>query len=62
MAIGSSGRVVVELDPQLKHKLHVALREDGKNMKDWLVENAKAYLEGRYQPTLDLLKNGGGTA
>ncbi|MBT4129395.1 MAG: hypothetical protein HON27_17835 [Candidatus Marinimicrobia bacterium] len=55
MAIGTGGRVV---DPALKHELHVALREDGKNLKDWLIENANMYLQARQQPSLALFDEG----
>lgn len=58
MAIGSSGRVVVELDPMLKQELHVALREDGRNLKDWLIDNAISYLESRQQSSLPLFEYG----
>lgn len=56
MAIGESGRVVVELDPELKRELHSALREDGKNLKDWMIENANLYLETRQQSSLPLFE------
>ena len=35
MAVGESGRLVVEIDPNLKKELHQTLREDGTNLKDW---------------------------
>jgi len=57
MAIGESGRVVVELDPALKRELHSALREDGRNLKDWMIENANLYLETRQQSSLPLFNS-----
>lgn len=45
MPIGSSGRVVVELDPEFKRALHDALRRRGSNLKSWLVEQAVALLQ-----------------
>jgi hypothetical protein len=44
MSIGSSGRVVVELDPQLKRQLYSALAARGMSLKEWLVLNAKQFL------------------
>ena len=45
MPVGDSGRIVVELDPQLKTKLHAAIKADGSNLKEWLVTRAEEYLE-----------------
>lgn len=44
MSIGSSGRVVVELDPQLKRQLYSALAAKGMSLKEWLVLNAEQFL------------------
>lgn len=44
MSIGSSGRVVVELDPQLKRQLYSALAARGMSLKEWLTLNAKQFL------------------
>ena len=49
MAIGSSGRVVVDLEPDLKQRLHSALALDGRSLKDWFVQSATEYLERRVQ-------------
>lgn len=44
MPIGSSGRIVIEVEPELKQSLHVALRRNGSNLKEWFVEKAEEYL------------------
>ena len=44
MPIGSSGRVVIEVEPELKKALHAALRENGSNLKEWFVEQALGFL------------------
>ena len=44
MSIGSSGRIVIEVDPELKRALHLALRRKGTNLKVWFVENANEFL------------------
>ena len=52
MAVGSSGKVLVEVAPDLKKELYVALRRDGLTMKDWFLQNARAYLASQRQPEL----------
>ena len=52
MAIGKSGKVLIEIEPDLKHQLYVALRRDGLTMKDWFLRNATEYLASRRQPEL----------
>lgn len=48
MAIGTSGRIVIEVEPELKQLLHTALQKEGLTLKDWFVENARHFLyEGR---------------
>jgi LEA14-like dessication related protein len=45
MSIGSSGRVVIEIEPEMKRALHLALRQNGSNMKEWFVQQAEAFLK-----------------
>lgn len=52
MSIGESGRVVIEIEPDLKRELHVALRHDGTNLKNWFVEQATSFLSERGQISL----------
>lgn len=54
MSIGPSGRIVVEVEPELKRELHSALVKDGKTLKDWFVTQAIDYVEGHQQLTLRL--------
>jgi len=44
MARGESGRVVLEIDPALKHRLHVRMAEEQRSLKDWFIEQASRYL------------------
>lgn len=44
MAVGSSGRVVVEISPELKQELHAVLRLNGSNLKEWFVQQALDYV------------------
>ena len=46
MSRSSSGRMVVELDPALKKRLHAALSLDGITLKEWIRQQAEAYLAG----------------
>jgi len=52
MARGPSGRVVIEVDPELKRELHAALVADGDTLKDWFIGRARQFLAERNQPDL----------
>jgi hypothetical protein len=47
-----SGRVVVELQPELKLALHAALAAEGLSLKEWLVRNAETFVARHRQPAL----------
>ena len=53
MAIGTSGRIVIEADPELKRLLHATLQKDGLTLKDWFTEQARKYLYDDRQLALD---------
>jgi predicted Rossmann fold nucleotide-binding protein DprA/Smf involved in DNA uptake len=44
MPVGRNGRIVVELDPDLKRRLHARLRSEGRDFKGWLLERVQDYL------------------
>jgi|CXWL01.1.fsa_nt_gi hypothetical protein len=52
MSIGASGRVVIEVDPELKKALHAALMRDGLTLKDWFIQSAESYLRNTTQGAL----------
>lgn len=52
MARGGSGRVVIEVDPKLKHNLYVALAASGSTLKDWFVREAERHCANALQPPL----------
>ena len=52
MAKGSSGRIVIEIDPDLKQELYGALEKEGLNLKQWFLENVETYLRDRSQLSL----------
>jgi hypothetical protein len=51
MARGSSGRIVLEINPSKKGELYDALTKDGKTLKDWFLGQAEHYLNERKQPS-----------
>ncbi len=62
MAVGPSGRIVVDIDPDLKHELHAALEQDGVSLKQWFIERAKEHLRDRGQLCLPLMVSDGDQA
>ena len=44
MAKGTSGRLVIEIDPDLKKVLYQALGDEGLNLKQWFLSNVEEYL------------------
>jgi hypothetical protein len=54
MSVGSSGRIVIEVEPGLKRELYSALYMHGKTLKDWFVVQAKNYVEEQQQLPLNL--------
>jgi hypothetical protein len=54
MAKGTSGRVVIEVDPALKAELYETLDRDGLTLKDWFVQRASRYVANRIQLPLAL--------
>ena len=49
MSVGPSGRIVVEVEPELKRELHSALVKDGQTLKDWFVKRAEEYVRDAQQ-------------
>jgi hypothetical protein len=54
-----SGREVVELCPELKHALHAALAAAGISLKEWLVKNARDFVERHRQPGFAFARSSG---
>lgn len=52
MAKGSSGRVVIVVEPALKRELYVELARWDLTLKEWFVDQATRFLEENRQPTL----------
>ena len=54
MARGQSGRIVLEVDPELKNELYSAISKKGMTLKDWFVDTAEQYI--KYQVSEKQLK------
>ena len=58
MSIGTSGRIVIEVDPELKQELHTTLRSEGTNLKAWFLAQADTFLAEKGQLRLVLVADG----
>ena len=52
MARGSSGRIVIEVEPSLKTELYKALAQRELTLKDWFIGRANEEVISRSQPIL----------
>ena len=52
MARGESGRIVLEIDPELKRQLYSALARENKTLKDWFIALAIQHVDTQQQPSL----------
>lgn len=52
MPVGQSGRIVIEIDPELKQELYAALEDDGVTLKQWFLERVEEHLRDRGQMAL----------
>ena len=52
MARGKSGRVVLEIDPELKRQLYASLENRQETMKEWFIKEAESLIYGDRQPSL----------
>ncbi len=58
MARGQSGRIVLEVNPELKNELYSAISKKGITLKDWFVDKAEEYIKyqiAEKQLTFDFL-------
>ena len=49
MAVGDSGRIVIEVDPKFKKKLYKVLTLNETNLKEWFVKQAEDYVQNSQQ-------------
>lgn len=45
MARGNSGRIVLEVDPEIKKNLYIVLAKNQTTLKDWFLSTANIYIE-----------------
>lgn len=57
MSIGNSGRIVIEIEPELKQELHTVLRQEGTNLKTWFLSRVDELLAEKGQPSLPFEEN-----
>lgn len=54
MSIGSSGRIVIEVEPDVKRHLYSVLARDGLTLKDWFLREVEIYVNDAQQMQLAL--------
>jgi hypothetical protein len=52
MPRSNSGRIVIEVEPEVKRRLYAALSLAGSTLKDWFVRNAVDFCDEAAQPRL----------
>lgn len=57
MAVGQSGRIVLEVNPDLKRRLYGALALDGSSLKEWFLARVEEYLRDHDQLPLTLTRS-----
>jgi len=53
MAKGKSGRVVLEIDPDLKRNIYLELEKRQQTLKEWFVKEAESLLYGEQKGLFD---------
>ncbi|WP_423050494.1 hypothetical protein [Undibacterium sp. Ji22W] len=56
MAIGDSGRIVLEIEPELKKKLYACLALEQMTLKDWFIKTAQEHMKNQH-PEIYTLNN-----
>ncbi len=44
MAIGNSGRIVIEIEPELKKEIHTLIKKKGMTLREWFLEQVNKSL------------------
>lgn len=52
MARGKSGRIVLEIDPNLKKNLYLALEKNEQTLREWFVSEVEKFIFSQQQPEL----------
>jgi hypothetical protein len=51
MAVGTSGRIIIDTDPEIKKLVYQALKIKGMTMKEWFEVKAKEEFPGAFKPS-----------
>ncbi len=54
MPVGRSGRIVIEIDPELKQELYASLEAEGLSLKHWFLGYVEERLKDHTQMSLNL--------
>lgn len=52
MAKGNSGRIVIEVEIELKNRLYSMLSGQGMTLKDWFIKSAEMYMADNGEPRI----------
>jgi hypothetical protein len=59
MSVGKSGRIVLEVEPELKKRLYSTLALENKTLKEWFILTANDHIRSHQQPSIfEPLKRG----
>ncbi len=53
MPVGKSGRIVIEIDPELKQELYQSLGNEDSSLKEWFLTHVQGYLSGKSQVSIN---------
>ena len=53
MPVGKSGRIVIEIDPELKQELYQSLGNEDSSLKEWFLTHVQGYLSGKSQVAIN---------
>lgn len=52
MSVGKSGRIVLEIEPELKQRLYSTLALENKTLKEWFILTANHHIRSQQQPNI----------
>jgi hypothetical protein len=52
MSVGKSGRIVLEVEPELKQRLYSTLALENKTLKEWFILTASDHIRSQEQPSM----------
>jgi len=55
MSIGPSGRIVIEIDPEIKRELYHVLKKEDLKLKHWFLDQVSSLIKDKRQLPLQLV-------